>query len=147
MNASRDHDSYISTTTLQLLPSSKFVIYLFLIIGLEDINNTVKDLATRAKNNKLKPEEFQGGSFTISNLGMFGVSEFTAVINPPQGIISFFLKFFKSCIPKPYYLLTSVYFGGWRRYPQNRPSYQTKWKATDKNHSKCKSLGRSAGCG
>ena len=64
----------------------------FLIIGLEDINNTVKDLATRAKNNKLKPEEFQGGSFTISNLGMFGVSEFTAVINPPQGIISSFFQ-------------------------------------------------------
>jgi len=52
--------------------------------GLVDITNTVKDLATRAKDNKLKPEEFQGGSFTISNLGMFGISEFSAVINPPQ---------------------------------------------------------------
>lgn len=52
--------------------------------GLVDITNTVKDLAGRAKDNKLKPEEFQGGSFTISNLGMFGISEFSAVINPPQ---------------------------------------------------------------
>ena len=51
-----------------------------------DINSTVRNLATRARDNKLKPEEFQGGSFTISNLGMFGVSEFTAVINPPQGV-------------------------------------------------------------
>ena len=57
------------------------------VVGLVDINNTVKDLATRARDNKLKPEEFQGGSFTISNLGMFGVSEFTAVINPPQGML------------------------------------------------------------
>lgn len=55
--------------------------------GLSDINNTVKDLAGRAKDGKLKPEEFQGGSFTISNLGMFGISEFTAVINPPQACI------------------------------------------------------------
>ena len=46
------------------------------------INAEVKDLATRARSNKLKPEEFQGGSFTISNLGMFGISEFTAIINP-----------------------------------------------------------------
>ena len=44
----------------------------------------MKDLAARAKDGKLKPEEFQGGSFTISNLGMFGVKEFAAVINPPQ---------------------------------------------------------------
>ena len=55
--------------------------------GLVDINNTVKDLATRAKDNKLKMEEFQGGSFTISNLGMFGIPEFSAVINPPQACI------------------------------------------------------------
>jgi len=55
--------------------------------GLVNITNTVKDLATRAKENKLKMEEFQGGSFTISNLGMFGINEFTAVINPPQACI------------------------------------------------------------
>jgi pyruvate dehydrogenase E2 component (dihydrolipoamide acetyltransferase) len=55
--------------------------------GVRDINNAVKDLATRAKEGKLKPEEFQGGTFTISNLGMFGISEFSAVINPPQACI------------------------------------------------------------
>lgn len=55
--------------------------------GLVNINSTVKDLATRAKAGKLKPHEFQGGSFSISNLGMFGVSSFSAVINPPQSCI------------------------------------------------------------
>lgn len=55
--------------------------------GLANINAQVRDLATRAKDNKLKPEEFQGGAFTISNLGMFGISEFSAVINAPQGCI------------------------------------------------------------
>lgn len=52
-----------------------------------DINSTIKDLATRAKAGKLKPEEFQGGTFSVSNLGMFGVSFFSAVINPPQACI------------------------------------------------------------
>jgi len=47
----------------------------------------MKDLAGRARVGKLKPEEFQGGSFTISNLGMFGIDEFSAVINPPQACI------------------------------------------------------------
>lgn len=51
------------------------------------INERVKDLATRARANKLKPEEFQGGSFTISNLGMYGIDSFSAVINPPQACI------------------------------------------------------------
>lgn len=46
-----------------------------------------QDLSTRARQNKLKLQEFQGGSFTISNLGMFGISEFSAVINPPQACI------------------------------------------------------------
>jgi pyruvate dehydrogenase E2 component (dihydrolipoamide acetyltransferase) len=55
--------------------------------GLVDISNTMKDLAARAKDGKLKPEEFQGGSFSISNLGMFGIKDFAAVINPPQGCI------------------------------------------------------------
>ena len=55
--------------------------------GLAQISVEMKDLATRAKANKLKLEEFQGGTFSISNLGMFGVSEFTAVINPPQSCI------------------------------------------------------------
>jgi pyruvate dehydrogenase E2 component (dihydrolipoamide acetyltransferase) len=56
-------------------------------ISLSEINGQIKDLATRARAGKLKPEEFQGGSFTISNLGMFGIDEFTAVINPPQACI------------------------------------------------------------
>lgn len=53
-------------------------------LGLSDISSTVADLAGRAKAKKLLPEEFMGGSFTISNLGMFGIREFSAVINPPQ---------------------------------------------------------------
>jgi pyruvate dehydrogenase E2 component (dihydrolipoamide acetyltransferase) len=55
--------------------------------GLAQISNEMKDLATRARDNKLKPEEFQGGTFSISNLGMFGIKQFEAVINPPQGCI------------------------------------------------------------
>jgi pyruvate dehydrogenase E2 component (dihydrolipoamide acetyltransferase) len=55
--------------------------------GLSTISAEMKDLAGRAKDGKLKPEEFKGGSFSVSNLGMFGVREFAAVINPPQGCI------------------------------------------------------------
>ena len=47
----------------------------------------MKDLGARAKDGKLTPEEYQGGGFSISNLGMFGVSEFSAIINPPQSCI------------------------------------------------------------
>jgi len=53
--------------------------------GLAEIASVSRDLATRARDGKLAPEEFTGGSFTISNLGMYGVREFAAVINPPQG--------------------------------------------------------------
>ena len=55
--------------------------------GLKAISGEMKDLAGRAREGKLKPEEFQGGSFSISNLGMFGVKEFAAIVNPPQGAI------------------------------------------------------------
>ncbi len=55
--------------------------------GLAAISNEMKDLIARAKTGKLKPEEFQGGGFSISNMGMYGVSEFAAVINPPQAAI------------------------------------------------------------
>jgi pyruvate dehydrogenase E2 component (dihydrolipoamide acetyltransferase) len=55
--------------------------------GLAAISNSMKDLGSRAKSGKLKPEEFQGGGFSISNLGMFGIPEFSAIINPPQGAI------------------------------------------------------------
>ncbi len=47
----------------------------------------MKDLAGRARENKLKLDEFQGGTFSVSNLGMFGVSHFSAIINPPQACI------------------------------------------------------------
>jgi len=55
--------------------------------GLATISREMKDLAGRARAGKLKPEEFQGGGFSISNMGMFGVSAFTAIINPPQAAI------------------------------------------------------------
>jgi pyruvate dehydrogenase E2 component (dihydrolipoamide acetyltransferase) len=55
--------------------------------GLEAISSEMKDLAGRAREGKLKPEEFQGGTFSVSNLGMFGIREFAAIINPPQGCI------------------------------------------------------------
>ena len=55
--------------------------------GLAEISNEVKDLAARGKKGKLMPEEYQGGGFTISNLGMFGIKEFSAIINPPQSCI------------------------------------------------------------
>ena len=55
--------------------------------GLAAISNEMKDLAARAKSGKLKPDEFQGGGFSISNMGMYGVSSFSAIINPPQAAI------------------------------------------------------------
>jgi pyruvate dehydrogenase E2 component (dihydrolipoamide acetyltransferase) len=55
--------------------------------GLAAISNEMKDLAGRARAGKLKPEEYQGGGFSISNMGMYGVSEFAAIINPPQAAI------------------------------------------------------------
>ncbi|KXU99317.1 branched-chain alpha-keto acid dehydrogenase subunit E2 [Gluconobacter potus] len=57
--------------------------------SLRQISVEAKDLAKRARAGKLKPEEFQGGTFSISNMGMFGVREFAAIINPPQaGILA-----------------------------------------------------------
>ncbi len=55
--------------------------------GLAQISAEVKDLAARAKSKKLKPEEFQGGTFSVSNLGMFGIKQFASIINEPQGAI------------------------------------------------------------
>ncbi len=54
---------------------------------LAKISIEMKDLALRARDNKLMPEEFQGGGFTVSNLGMYGAKEFTSIINPPQSCI------------------------------------------------------------
>jgi pyruvate dehydrogenase E2 component (dihydrolipoamide acetyltransferase) len=56
-------------------------------LGLAAISAAMKDLGARAKSGKLKPEEFQGGGFSISNLGMFGIPAFSAIINPPQSAI------------------------------------------------------------
>ncbi|MBN9480946.1 MAG: pyruvate dehydrogenase complex dihydrolipoamide acetyltransferase [Bordetella sp.] len=55
--------------------------------GLAQIATESKDLAKRARERKLKPEEFQGGTFSVSNLGMFGIKSFTSIINEPQGCI------------------------------------------------------------
>jgi pyruvate dehydrogenase E2 component (dihydrolipoamide acetyltransferase) len=55
--------------------------------GLADISGEVRSLAERARAKKLKPSEFEGGSFAISNLGMYGIEAFTAVINPPHAAI------------------------------------------------------------
>ena len=56
-------------------------------ISVSAISTQMKDLAGRAKEGKLKPEEYQGGTASISNMGMFGITQFDAVINPPQGMI------------------------------------------------------------
>ena len=55
--------------------------------SLREISEAVKDLANRARNKRMKPEEFQGGTFTVSNLGGMGIDSFSAIINPPQGFI------------------------------------------------------------
>jgi len=55
--------------------------------GVAQIAREMKDLAARARDRKLKPEEFQGGTFSISNLGMFGIKSFASIINEPQGAI------------------------------------------------------------
>lgn len=55
--------------------------------SLKEISEAVKDLAGRARNKKLKPEEYQGGTITVSNLGAYGIENFSAIINPPQAMI------------------------------------------------------------
>ena len=55
--------------------------------SVREISESVKDLATRARSKKLKPEEYQGGTLTISNLGSYGIESFSAIINPPQAAI------------------------------------------------------------
>jgi pyruvate dehydrogenase E2 component (dihydrolipoamide acetyltransferase) len=55
--------------------------------SLREISASAKDLAHRARNKRMKPEEFQGGTFTVSNLGGMGIDSFSAVINPPQAFI------------------------------------------------------------
>ena len=55
--------------------------------GLVEISNEMKELARKARDGKLMPHEYQGGTFSISNLGMFGIKNFSAIVNPPQGAI------------------------------------------------------------
>lgn len=55
--------------------------------GLAEISSNIRELAGKAKEGKLQPHEFMGGTITVSNLGMFGISHFTAIINPPQSCI------------------------------------------------------------
>jgi pyruvate dehydrogenase E2 component (dihydrolipoamide acetyltransferase) len=55
--------------------------------SLREISEAVKDLAHRARHKRMKPEEFRGGTFTVSNLGSYGIDNFLAIINPPQGFI------------------------------------------------------------
>ncbi|MFT5823614.1 MAG: pyruvate dehydrogenase E2 component (dihydrolipoamide acetyltransferase) [Crocinitomix sp.] len=55
--------------------------------GFDQIGREIKDLASRARDKKLQPDEMQGGTFAISNLGMFGIEDFTSIINPPNGCI------------------------------------------------------------
>ena len=57
------------------------------IKSLSEISNEIRDLAARARSKRLAPHEYQGGSTTISNLGMYGIDRFDAVINPPQSSI------------------------------------------------------------
>jgi pyruvate dehydrogenase E2 component (dihydrolipoyllysine-residue acetyltransferase) len=66
--------------------------------SLREISALAKDLAHRARNKRMKPEEFQGGTFTISNLGGMGIDSFSAVINPPQGFILAVGKITKSAV-------------------------------------------------
>lgn len=55
--------------------------------GIAQISKDVKALAAKAREGKLQPQEFQGGTITVSNLGMFGIKQFSAIVNPPQSII------------------------------------------------------------
>mmetsp|Transcript_107 Transcript_107/g.163 ORF Transcript_107/g.163 Transcript_107/m.163 type:complete len:550 (+) Transcript_107:272-1921(+) len=71
-------------------------------MGLSEITDKIRDLAGRARDGKLSPEEYQGGTFCVSNLGMFGIDEFSAVINPPQAAILAVGGGAKRIIPAPY---------------------------------------------
>ena len=55
--------------------------------GLKQISAEIKDMAGRARQKKLKPEEYQGGTFSVSNLGMFGIKSFASIVNQPHGAI------------------------------------------------------------
>ena len=67
-----------------ILTYSVFCQYKTNLQGLVAISSSIAELAGKAREGKLQPQEFVGGTFTISNLGMYGIKHFTAVINPPQ---------------------------------------------------------------
>jgi pyruvate dehydrogenase E2 component (dihydrolipoamide acetyltransferase) len=71
-------------------------------LGVSEITDKVRDLAGRAREGKLSPAEYQGGTFCISNLGMFGIDEFSAVINPPQAAILAVGGGTRRIVPTPY---------------------------------------------
>eukprot|EP00526_Cylindrotheca_closterium_P011665 CAMPEP_0113608268 /NCGR_PEP_ID=MMETSP0017_2-20120614/3830_1 /TAXON_ID=2856 /ORGANISM="Cylindrotheca closterium" /LENGTH=486 /DNA_ID=CAMNT_0000516933 /DNA_START=54 /DNA_END=1514 /DNA_ORIENTATION=+ /assembly_acc=CAM_ASM_000147 len=71
-------------------------------LGLSEITDKVRDLAGRAREGKLAPDEYQGGTFCVSNLGMFGIDEFSAVINPPQAAILAVGGGTRRVVPTPY---------------------------------------------
>ncbi|MGK3743389.1 MAG: pyruvate dehydrogenase E2 component (dihydrolipoamide acetyltransferase), partial [Bacillariaceae sp.] len=71
-------------------------------LGLTEISDKVRDLAGRARDGKLAPEEYTGGTFCISNLGMFGIDEFTAIVNPPQAAILAVGGGVRRIVPTPY---------------------------------------------
>ena len=78
--------------------------------SLSQISADMKELVIKAKEQKLKPEEFMGGSFTISNLGGLGVQNFAAVINPPQTCILAIGSTEKQLKPNPDYLGNKNFF-------------------------------------
>jgi pyruvate dehydrogenase E2 component (dihydrolipoamide acetyltransferase) len=83
LNDSIDVSVAVATPTGLITP----IIFQSDQLGLSALTATIRDLATRARDGKLAPHEYQGGTFSVSNLGMFGVDEFSAVINPPQAAI------------------------------------------------------------
>lgn len=78
-----EQSSELLTTVYIFSLYEAFLVLLFRQ-GLQDISVDINALAEKARNNKLQPHEFQGGTITVSNLGMFGVKNFSAIINPPQ---------------------------------------------------------------
>jgi pyruvate dehydrogenase E2 component (dihydrolipoamide acetyltransferase) len=94
VNASFDHDAIVQYADVDLGIAVAIedglltpVIRAAQSKSLREISELAKDLAHRARNKRMKPEEFQGGTFTVSNLGAMGIDSFSAVINPPQGFI------------------------------------------------------------
>jgi pyruvate dehydrogenase E2 component (dihydrolipoamide acetyltransferase) len=94
VNASFDHDAIVQYVDVDLGIAVAIedglltpVIRAAQSKSLREISELAKDLAHRARNKRMKPEEFQGGTFTVSNLGAMGIDSFSAVINPPQGFI------------------------------------------------------------